>query len=201
MTRTEAIALGLTRYRGKVCVKHPAFAGERYVNGHCVECHRMRQRELSRRPEVRAWKNARMRTPEGRAKRRERQRTSEVWKANAKAYEAAKRARERNTIVGDTREINRAFKALSRKAKRLGLTVDHVIPLSPCRVCGEQGTHSPDNWALLTLEANSAKGNRCDTCIMRPVVPPVARNPRNVLIRMSSPAACPTARPRKRAAA
>jgi hypothetical protein len=143
MTRAEAKAAGLKTYLGKTCPEHVKAAGERRVaNGNCVECYHER--------------------------RRERRRTSEVWRANAKANMHRWRARKYEATVGDVSAINRAFKAIAREAKNLGLTVDHMTPLAGCRVCGSKGLHEPSNWALLSLSDNSSKNNRCMSCWDRP---------------------------------
>jgi hypothetical protein len=67
-------------------------------------------------------------------------------------------------------EIDRAWAKLSRKAKALGLTIDHVTPLRPCRVCHAKGEHHPRNWQLLTARDNTSKGNRCLRCWKRVVL-------------------------------
>jgi hypothetical protein len=112
-------------------------------------------------------------TPEGQAYRRKRFSMSEVYKRNAAASWAARRARQRNA-TGDSAATRRAFAELSREAKRLGLVIDHVVPLAGCRVCGERGAHEPSNWAMLPDSVNASKGNRCMSCYMgdlgRPVI-------------------------------
>ena len=79
----------------------------------------------------------------------------------AHARNAVRRARTRDASGEDTPAIRRAFAALSRKARLLGLVVDHIVPLAPCRMCGTQGAHEERNWQLLTPSRNSSKGNRC----------------------------------------
>jgi hypothetical protein len=82
----------------------------------------------------------------------------------AAAKEATRKARERYAVAGDITAVNRAFAELSRKAKQLGMTVDHVVPIAGCRVCGARGLHEQSNWQLLTAAANSSKGARCQEC-------------------------------------
>lgn len=50
-------------------------------------------------------------------------------------------------------EINRIYK----RAKQLGQTVDHIVPLASGIVCG---LHVPWNLQILTREENNNKGNR-----------------------------------------
>lgn len=52
-----------------------------------------------------------------------------------------------------------ACEAIYREARRLGLEVDHVVPLVHPLVCG---LHVPVNLQLLTRAANRAKGNTFD---------------------------------------
>jgi hypothetical protein len=85
------------------------------------------------------------------------------------ARNAALRAKARG--AGDTpADIRRAWIVLSRRAKRLGMVIDHVAPIAGCRVCGAKGKHIESNWQLLTSADNSSKGNRCQRCWVRLVV-------------------------------
>src|SRR5262245_2246498 len=118
------------RYIGKLCDQHPELKGERR-NGNCPACERERQRTPQRRAQLRANK----RTPRYRAWRRERNRTSDVAKANRRMSGARRRARKRNAIMGEAAAINRAFAALSRKARTRRMVIDHVVPIAGCRVC------------------------------------------------------------------
>jgi hypothetical protein len=137
----------MSRYTGKICAQHPELDGERR-NGNCPACQRARvrpkpSRDVQRR-KVKRWRAA------NRSK----------YLAGAHARVAARRSQ----WEGDSPDVRRAFAAMSRKAKRLGMVIDHVVPLKPCRVCGETGEHVPSNWQLLTLSQNSSKGNRCQHC-------------------------------------
>ena len=78
------------------------------------------------------------------------------------AHWAAWRAALDNATVADLPEgWDRAIYA---EAKRQGLSVDHIIPLRPCRGCGRKGTHEPSNLQLLSRPDNSSKGQRCQEC-------------------------------------
>lgn len=67
--------------------------------------------------------------------------------------------------MGDVLAVRRAFSALKAKARRLGLTVDHIVPIAGCRVCGAKVMHEPTNWQMLSGAKNAAKGNRCPSCL------------------------------------
>jgi hypothetical protein len=141
------------KYFGKICARHPELAGQRR-NGNCPACVRERG---SRKPSREAQ---RRKVSKWRAANRDR------YLASAAARTAAKRAK-----IGDATAINRAFAALSRRAKRLGMCIDHVVPIAGCRVCGERGEHAESNWQLLTRAENSSKGNRCAPCWKRDKLP------------------------------
>ena len=159
MTRQEARAAGATRYTGRPCERCGGV--ERYVSSNqCVECHLGHMSE-------------RCRSEERRVYMRHRSQTSDVRKANAAAADHRRRVRFKDAI-SRAKATERAWRALKSDAKRLGMTVDHRIPLAGCRVCKRKGLHIESNWALLPKPVNSSKGNRCMDCYMaelgRPVV-------------------------------
>lgn len=167
----------MTRYIGKVCDSHPDLMGERWAaSRQCIGCKRERQqtpeyveqRRLYRQTEeYRSRSRQRTTTPEYREHRRVyncRQERRDRTRDYGAAKEAARRARKRNAIIGDVAEISRAWIQLKRKAKRLGMSVDHIIPIAGCRICGAKGLHEPSNFQLLTLTDNSSKGDRCLDC-------------------------------------
>jgi hypothetical protein len=151
-------AMTTKRYIGKLCDRHPHLRGERLLsNRRCVRCHRERRGR---------WKLANIdayRTRDRNKQRRWRHAHPGEARSGSAARAAMKRAQAK-ALVGAATHINRAFAALSRKAHKLGLVIDHVMPLTPCRVCSAQGVHEPANWQLLTPSANSSKGNRCQRC-------------------------------------
>lgn len=71
------------------------------------------------------------------------------------AYTAARRSRKYSATPSWVSKKDIA--ALYVEAARLGLTVDHIIPLKNPTVCG---LHVPWNLQLLTGSDNSSKGNR-----------------------------------------
>lgn len=129
---------------------------------------RYRERRRSRRnnPEFRERQRQRKSEPRYLAQRRERYLTD---KGQRKARAAKRRATKVQAVpVGaDVRAIDCAYAKLAARAQRLGLTVDHIVPLQPCRVCKRRGAHAPGNWQLLTQSMNSRKGNRCQRCARR----------------------------------
>ena len=49
-SKIDAELLGIARYHGKVCAKHPELGGLRYVaNWECVECSRLRRKNYGER--------------------------------------------------------------------------------------------------------------------------------------------------------
>lgn len=190
--KSKEIALSPNRHWGRACRKHPELKGERYLQSkNCVGCAREHQSERSRTPEYRARKSARAKTLEARASRRDQyhcdkerirdRRLTDEFRAKKREYHcrpetrdrlrdyraanvAARNALKRNAVVGDAQQINRAYAALLRTAKRLGMTIDHVVPIAGCRVCGKRGMHVQSNWQLLMGSQNSSKGNRCQAC-------------------------------------
>lgn len=50
-----------------------------------------------------------------------------------------------------------AIRAIYRQAKKLGMSVDHIVPIQSDRVCG---LHYPPNLQILLLAENIAKLNR-----------------------------------------
>jgi hypothetical protein len=92
--------------------------------------------------------------PENRERRRE----------HDQAKSSARRAHRRGASVSP--DAKRAWRKLRREAKALGMSIDHRVPLKPCRSCGAQGAHEASNFVLLPHDLNSAKGNRCMSCWM-----------------------------------
>jgi ribosomal protein L13E len=71
--------------------------------------------------------------------------------AKSCAYDS--RVRKSRPSWQDQKEINLYY----RKARKLGLEVDHIVPINSDFVCG---LHCIDNFQLLTREENARKGNR-----------------------------------------
>jgi len=94
----------------------------------------------------REWRN---RNPE--ADRKYYERNKERSYAQRDAYR--RRCKEAMPEWADRRAILDVYK----EAKRLGLSVDHIVPLHNPTVCG---LHVPWNLQLLPLEDNIRKGNK-----------------------------------------
>lgn len=149
----------MARYIGKVCTRHPQLMGQRR-NGNCPECMRERAREPSYRARHRALKDP---SVARRATNKWREANWEHFSETKVARNAALRATGKGAL-GDSPQVRRAYVVFARKAKALGLVPDHIVPITPCRVCGTQGKHHPSNWQMLTPSQNSSKGNRCGGC-------------------------------------
>jgi hypothetical protein len=65
------------------------------------------------------------------------------------AYLRRRHSRQRKLLVPYS---TRQFAILSREARKLGMVVDHVVPLAPCRDCVAKGDHAPWNWQMLTAK-------------------------------------------------
>lgn len=61
-----------------------------------------------------------------------------------------------------TKEQLATMRALYAEAKKMGLEVDHIIPLQGVNVCG---LHVPWNLQLLTRQQNASKSNKIDYSI------------------------------------
>lgn len=78
---------------------------------------------------------------------------------------AVRRARKRLVVPPWlSREHRAEIVKLFARARREGVSVDHIIPIAGCRVCGAQGLHVPWNMRLIPDAENSSKGNRCQEC-------------------------------------
>jgi hypothetical protein len=119
---------------------HPARVADR----ECAK--RYRQENLER---VRAQKRIKSRetnkTPERKAYNREYQRLRDANEHLASA------------IIRATPDLARQTRQIYRDAVRLGLSVDHIVPLKHRLVCG---LHVPWNLQLLPLQENQQKLNK-----------------------------------------
>jgi hypothetical protein len=126
-TRSQAKSLGLKRYYGKFCPVHPELEGERRTaSGNCLKCKQAAIRRWHKdNPDVHRRKVRKYRTVH-----------RQKYLAGAHMRNALRRARKHEATEGDHRH---AFAMLSREARRLGMVIDHTIPLAPCRACGAKG--------------------------------------------------------------
>lgn len=139
---------------GKICAKHPELNGQRR-NGNCPACQRERVRTKPSR-EVQQRK-----TKKYRAANRNK------YLVGAKARNANARVRRTEATVGDRVAIGKAYREMKRRAALRGLTVDHIVPIAGCRVCGLKGLHEPSNWQMTSGAKNAIKGDRCQDCLIR----------------------------------
>jgi hypothetical protein len=153
-----------SKYEGHVCADHPKEKGVRYIaNGRCIGCHRekMIAKRARKRLESEAFKaterakqaerSARPGYKEARKLFRERP----EFKAARASRGAARRARQRQATPAwaDRGKLVSIY----LRARELGLTVDHIVPLKGKNV---SGLHVPYNLRTISLAANVAKGNR-----------------------------------------
>ena len=80
-----------------------------------------------------------------------RQKNKNLYNAISKAY--SKRVRSRLPSWQDPTLVKEYYE----KSSRIGLEVDHIVPINSDLVCG---LHCVDNFQMLTREENASKGNR-----------------------------------------
>jgi len=123
---------------------------------------------------ARAWRAA---NPERNKANEKRYRESHPGLAAAKSKRYLSNPASRAKVYTRIRERKRKFAAadltpeeweevgqIYELARESNLTVDHIVPLKPCKVCGATGRHEPANLQLLSLFDNTSKHNRCQTC-------------------------------------
>ena len=126
------------------------------------ERHKLKRRaatkEYSKRPEAIRRRNERNKQRYAANRDKERARHAAQYRANPARFNerrAFRRARKRQATPPwvDRKKLREIYV----EAKRIGMTVDHVIPLQHPLVCG---LHVPWNLQFLTREENTRKGNR-----------------------------------------
>lgn len=166
-------------YIGMSCDKHPELKGQRASNGQCAECRRdslvvARQKRAFKAKESRFYLGkicmvhpeltGKRYTATGRCplcsrattyKAREKSKLNPEWRRKQMLRARAQRKTQRRHMPpwADIRKIL----AVYAEARRLGLTVDHIVPLLGENVCG---LHVHYNLRTVTRSVNSAKGNR-----------------------------------------
>ena len=155
VTRSLAIALGLSRYfTGKPCKR--GHISERCTGDFgCVDCRQITKSSWnttnkSRIKHVSAvWYEKNTLSARARYK---------AWRENNMGTVNARTAKRRALKLQATPTWSNSnlMVVIYKRAKELGLVVDHVIPLQNKVVCG---LHVPFNLQLLTRSANATKGN------------------------------------------
>jgi hypothetical protein len=166
---------------GRICDKHPELGGKRYNDGKCCQCRKdiNRKWDSDNKERVREAANARMRrfreTEEGAKSVREakmRHYRKDIELSRNKSRENRKndylknpaqeimRVRERRDTVKNRTPAwadRNAINAIYLRARDLGMTVDHVVPLRGRNV---SGLHVESNLQIIPRSENSSKGNR-----------------------------------------
>jgi len=140
------------RYLGKICDKHPELAGLRKkANRSCVGCWREQIKKSHSTEEFKVKAREYSKTEA----RRESHSTwmVEYYKQNPHIPRQYKLARLNRTPAWANQS---KIAEIYQEARKLGLTVDHIIPL-----CGKlvSGLHVENNLQLLPGPTNFSKGN------------------------------------------
>jgi len=166
---------------GTPCEKHPELNGKRYNSGHCVACKKANNRNWEQRNVVVVRENARIRMerwrdadPSRKAvgaekaleyyyrdletnREKARLRRLEWYAKNPdRAIFAARVRRDKIAQQMPSWADRKAINEIYRKARELGLTVDHVIPLRNPLV---SGLHVESNLSLVSRSENCSKSN------------------------------------------
>lgn len=170
VSRSDAKALGLKHYfTGKQCARGH-LAGRRVSNSQCTECNRLHEKKWQAENDVafregkKRWRDKNLERLSAyrldwRKKNLEKDRAAlRQWMANnpgAMNTLYAKRRAVRQKALPPWADMQ-AIRQIYREAKKLGMHVDHIIPLRGKLVCG---LHVENNLQLLTREENTRKRN------------------------------------------
>lgn len=147
-SRSQAKAVGKTRYFGSTCSKHPELNGERMVsNFACVAC-KNEKRHRQAKAKYHSDEEHKERYLAGRSKLKAKWNRYGFYASN---YRAAQK--QRMPLWANKNAIKEIYKL----AKKLSLTVDHYYPL-----CGEtvSGLHVETNLRLISQKENDMKSNK-----------------------------------------
>lgn len=166
---------------GPICDKHPDLNGLRYNSGHCCQCKKDNNRkwDLANSDRVRKAATERMnrfRNTEKGAESVKSAKSKHYYKNVEASREYQRVAKKKAYSLFPAREIMRvrnrknslaertpswvdqdAVNAIYLRARELGQTVDHVIPLRGKNV---SGLHVASNLQIVPRSFNSSKGNR-----------------------------------------
>jgi len=160
----------MARIFASLCVKHPEFNGERYSHNRCcVKCvsesnikrakERYHQDPEYRSKVIAAAVEYGKSDVDGR-----RCRANRSYSKNKSSYRARRLSYGRVRRHGLTRAqlpwVDASkLSAVYAEAQKLGMSVDHIVPLVHPLVCG---LHVPWNLRIIPLRENLSKGNKFD---------------------------------------